>query len=54
MTDPIAPSDVAGAIKPAPSRRRGVNHESLVDRFHGSELTQKPFREGEDISYHGF
>ena len=54
MTDPIAPSDVVGAIEPAPSRRRGVDYESLVDRFHASGLTQKAFCERENLSYHGF
>ena len=55
MTDPtIAPPDAVGATEPAPSRRRGVDYESLVDRFHASGLTQKAFCERENVSYHGF
>ena len=54
MIDPATASDTAEQIEPAVPPRRGVDYESLVDRFHASGLTQKAFCERENVSYHGF
>jgi len=54
MIDPATSFDTTEAIKPIVAPRRGVDYESLVDRFHASGLTQKAFCERENISYHGF
>jgi len=55
MTDPATSLDNAATIEPATTApRRGVDYESLIDRFHASGLTQKAFCERENVSYHGF
>ena len=54
MTDPATSIEHAAATELAAAPRRGVDYESLVDRFHASGLTQKAFCERENVSYHGF